>query len=129
MSREHEPVLVAIHVLSSRITRAFEARLDSQHGLSVAEWRVLLSLARRSGMAVSRAVRRLESQGHVRRKRKPSDGRSFVLEITAKGTRLFRKILPSADARYREILSGLTARERRSLGKILEKLIEHTGRL
>lgn len=144
MGREHvENVLVSIHVLSNRITRAFEARLESDHGLSVVEWRVLLSLASQSEltatdiherwamdkMAVSRAVRRLESQGRVRRSANPGDARSYVLSITKKGSRLFQKILPSADARYREILSGLTDREQRSLRRSLKKLIDHTGRL
>jgi DNA-binding MarR family transcriptional regulator len=140
---EHEPVLASIHVLSNRLTRAFESRLDGKHGISVPEWRVLLSLARVTGltakniherwamdkMAVSRAVRSLESQGYVKRTKHPRDRRSFVLEITPKGKRLFREILPSADERYREILAGLTPAELRSLRKILHKLIEHTDHL
>ena len=139
----HDNVLASIHVLSNRITRAFESRLESNHGLSVPEWRVLLSLASESAltakdiherwamdkMAVSRAVRRLESQGHVKRRKNPGDARSYVLSITNKGTRLFQKILPSADARYHEILSGLTVQEHRSLKRILKKLNEHTDRI
>ena len=138
-----EPVLASIHVLSNRITRAFESRLDGEHGLSVPEWRVLLSLSREpeltateiqsrwamDKMAVSRAVRRLESAGHVRRRAHPTDGRSFVLELTAKGTRLFEKILPSADERYREILSGLSRGDLGTLARILNELIEHTEHL
>ncbi len=141
--RHHDNVLASIHVLSNRITRAFESRLESNHGLSVPEWRVLLSLASESGltakdiherwamdkMAVSRAVRRLESQGQVKRRKNPGDARSYVLSITKKGNRLFQKILPSADARYHEILSGLTVQEQRSLKRILKKLNEHTDRI
>lgn len=143
MGSDHEPVLASIHVLSNRITRAFESRLEVEHGLSVPEWRVVLSLSREprstakdiherwamDKMAVSRAVRSLEALGHVRRTRHPGDGRSFVLELTAKGRRLFERILPSADERYREILSGLSASELRSLARILRKLIAHTERL
>ena len=146
-STEHAPqvdnVLASIHVLSNRVTRAFESGLDSKHGLSVPEWRVLLSLSNHTGltakdiherwamdkMAVSRAVRRLESRGHVKRSENPDDARSYVLSITKKGARLFEKILPSADARYHEILSGLTDHEQKSLRRILRKLIDHTGRL
>ena len=136
-------MLASIHVLSNRITLAFESRIETNHGLSVSEWRVLLSLSSQTDltakdiherwamdkMAVSRAVRRLESQGQVKRRKNPGDGRSYVLSITKKGTRLFQKILPSADARYHEILSGLTGQERRSLKRILKKLIDHTSRL
>ena len=142
-ARQHDNVLASIHVLSNRITLAFESRLEANHGLSVSEWRVLLSLSSQTDltakdiherwamdkMAVSRAVRRLESQGQVKRRKNPGDGRSYVLSITKKGTRLFQKILPSADARYHEILSGLTVQEQRSLKRILKKLNEHTDRL
>jgi DNA-binding MarR family transcriptional regulator len=141
--RRDYPLLASIHALSNRITRAFESRLESKHGLLVSEWRVLFSLASQRGltardiherwamdkMAVSRAVRRLESQELVERRKNPADGRSYVLAITAKGERLFDEILPSATARYREILSGLTANEQRSLARMLEKLIEHTERI
>lgn len=133
-------VLASIHVLSNRITRAFESRLDTMHGISVPEWRVLLSVVSRDGltakdiherwamdkMTVSRAVRRLESQGHVERSANPDDARSYVLTITKKGARLYRKILPSADARYREILSCLSRRDQSSLKRILERLIAHS---
>ena len=141
--RPHDNVLASIHVLSNRITRAFESRLESNHGLSVPEWRVLLSLVSQSDltakdiherwamdkMAVSRALRRLESQGQVKRRKHAGDARSYVLSITKKGTRLVQKILPSADARYREILSGLTVFEQKSLRRILKKLIDHTDRI
>ncbi len=141
--RTGDNVLASIHVLSNRITRAFESRLEADHGLSVPEWRVLLSLASQSGltgkdiherwamdkMAVSRALRRLESQGRVKRRKNPGDARSYVLSITKKGAGLVRKILPSADARYHEILSGLTVSEQRSLKRILKKLIDHTDRI
>lgn len=142
-ARRVDNVLASIHVLSNRITRAFESRLDSQHGLTVPEWRVLLSLARHSGltakdiherwamdkMTVSRAVRRLESRGHVKRRENPGDARSFVLALTKNGARLFEKILPSANERYREILSGLTAEEQKTFSRILRKLIEHSDLL
>src|SRR5690606_38918091 len=66
-------ILAAVHVLSSRISRAFDARLAREFDVSPPEWRVLLTLAQRPGasaneitaawamekMAVSRAVRRL----------------------------------------------------------------------
>ena len=142
--RPPDNVLASIHVLSNRITRAFESRLESNHGLSVPEWRVLLSLVSQSGLTAkdiherwamgqdggqSRATAELESQRHVKRRKHAGDARSYVLSITKKGTRLVQKILPSADARYREILSGLTPFEQKSLRRILKKLIDHTGRI
>ena len=136
-------VLASVHVLSNRITRAFEARIESRYGISVAEWRVLLSLFAASGltakqiheqwamdkMTVSRAVRRLEEHGRVQRHRHPEDGRSYVLVVTPRGMRLLKKILPTADARYREVLSCLTGRERAALERTLAKLLRHTSSL
>ncbi len=144
MGVEHsDNVLASVHVLSNRITRAFESRIEARYGISVAEWRVLLSLFGTSGltakeiheqwamdkMTVSRAVRRLEGDGRVRRHRHPEDGRSFVLVATPRGVRLVKKILPTADARYREVLSCLTGRERKALERTLVKLLRHTANL
>ena len=141
---EHsDNVLASVHVLSNRITRAFESRIEARYGISVAEWRVLLSLFGTSGltakeiheqwamdkMTVSRAVRRLEEDGWVKRHRHPEDGRSFVLVATPRGVRLVKKILPTADARYREVLSCLTGRERKALERTLVKLLRHTATL
>src|SRR5690606_6541935 len=81
-----ENVLAAIHVVSNRISRAFFADIEAQHGISLPEWRVMLTLARHPGMAamevadlwgmdkmaISRAVRRLEAAGLV--KRAPAHG-------------------------------------------------------
>ena len=138
-----ENILASIHVLSNRITRAFESRLDTMHGLTVPEWRVLLSVSSHPGltakdvherwamdkMTVSRAVRRLASHGYVKRSDNPGDARSYVLKVTKKGNRLFEKILPTADARYREILSCLSKSEQATLRRILGKLIAGTQTL
>src|SRR5262245_32300069 len=44
-------VLAAIHVVSNRISRAFYADIEARHGISLPEWRVMLTLARHPGMA------------------------------------------------------------------------------
>ena len=74
-----ENVLAAIHVVSNRISRAFYADIEARHGITLPEWRVMLTLTRHPGMAamavaelwgmdkmaISRAVRRLERSGLV----------------------------------------------------------------
>jgi len=133
-------VLASIHVLSNRITRAFEAKLDSEHGLSVPEWRVLLSVSHdvrptakdiheawaMDKMTVSRAVRRLDAKRLLRRVQSRHDRRRYELESTPRGARLIERILPTADARYHEILSCLTSRERAQFRKMLSKLTKHS---
>src|SRR5215510_12237391 len=92
-------VLAAIHVVSNRISRAFYADIEARHGISLPEWRVMLTLARHPGMAamavaalwgmdkmaISRAVRRLERRNLVRRTPAPDDRRRWVLELTPEG--------------------------------------------
>ncbi len=135
--------LASVHVLSNRITRAFFSEVESKHGLTLPEWRVLLSLADHAGltaneikdrwamdkMTISRAVRRLERTGRIARRRNPKDGRSYVLSVTKKGAGLYKKILPTANARYRELLSCLSETELSSLRTTLAKMIRHIEKL
>jgi DNA-binding MarR family transcriptional regulator len=136
-------VLASIHVLSRQIGRAFYGEIARRYGVGVPEWRVMLTLARRpaatSGeiaaqwamekMAVSRAVRRLERAGLVARRRVSNDRRRRALRLTAAGRRLYARILPAADARYRAIMACLGPAERAGLRRSLARLIAETGRL
>ena len=132
-------LLSDVHVLANLIGRAFSGQLDDLFGMSVPEWRVLLTLGRHPGltaaeitsrwamdkMAISRAIQRLEGDGHIGRDRNPSDRRSYKLKLTISGEALHQKILPTANKRYREIVSCLTRQELASLRLSVEKLIAH----
>jgi len=132
-------ILAAVHVLSSRISRAFDAKLAKAYDVSPPEWRVLLTLAQHpeasaneitaawamEKMAVSRAVRRLERLGRIRRQVDGADRRRYALILTPEGRRLYRRILPMANARYREITAVLTHAERAMLRRALAKLNRH----
>ena len=138
-----ENLLADIHVVSNRIGRAFAAEVTAKHGLSIAEWRVVLSLKQQPDrtarditrawgmekMAVNRAVRRLEAEGFVASRVDPGDKRRRVLRLTPSGMALYRRVEPDATARYREITEGLSAREKKALSGALGKLVERTGRL
>lgn len=134
-------LLSDIHVLANLTARAFSGQLDDLFGMSVPEWRVLLALARHPGstaaeitnrwamdkMAISRAIQRLEGDGHIGRDRNPSDRRSYKLSLSASGEALHQKILPTANKRYREFVSCLTREELGSFHNYLKKLIDHAG--
>lgn len=136
-------LLADIHVVSNRIGRAFAAEVTARFGLSIAEWRVVLSLhltpdrtardiTRAWGMekmAVNRAVRRLEEAGHVVSTLDRADKRRHTLKLSRRGQALYRKIEPAATARYREITAGLTAREKDVLARTLAKLVAGTDDL
>jgi DNA-binding MarR family transcriptional regulator len=130
-------ILACVHVLSNRISRAFFSEVSSRHGVSLAEWRVILTLAARGGatameiaalwghekMAVSRAVARLARRGALRRSRDRADRRRQPLALTAAGRRLYRAIEPDATARYRAIVGALLPAERTRLLDALQRLI------
>ena len=130
-------LLALIHVLSLQIGRAFHAQIAGEFEITIAEWRVLLSLSQRTGataneianiwamekMAVSRAVRRLERMQRITRSVKQEDRRSYALAITEDGKRLFERVVPAANARYREITSAATRDELAVLFRVLIKLV------
>lgn len=138
-----EDLLSEIHVLANLIGRAFSGQLDRAFGMSVAEWRVLLTLERYPGltaaeltsrwamdkMAISRAIQRLEAAGRIRRDRNPEDRRSLQLSLTETGRELYAAILPVANARYREFVSCLSRDELAGFRASLEKLIAHADTL
>lgn len=138
-----DDLLSEIHVLANLIGRTFAGQLEGSFGISVPEWRVLLTLARHPGltaaeitnrwamdkMAISRAIQRLQGDGHISRDRNPSDRRSYQLRLTASGEVMHQKILPGANKRYWEFVSCLTRDELANLHGLLEKLIDHAENL
>ena len=138
-----ENTLALIHVLSLQIGRAFHARIAKEFDVTIAEWRVLLSLNQRTGataneiadewamekMAVSRAVRRLERMNRITRRVNPQDRRSFALAMTGHGRQVLERILPAANARYREITSAATHEELTVFSRVLTKLVGQTRNL
>lgn len=87
-------------------SRGFQRVYREEHGLSRTEWRVMANLGKFGAMTardictvsheektkVSRAVARLEAEGHLARAPSPSDGRAEILSLTAKGQALFAEI-------------------------------------
>jgi len=125
-------------MLSNRIGKSFAPGLEAS-GLSVAEWRVLLTLAlveTASGqeitsrwaldkMAVNRAISALEKRHLVRKNTDTDDKRTRLLTLTAAGRRLYERQLPAANDRYRMLMAGLNRKEQTNLRDLLIKMIAH----
>ena len=138
-----ENVLASIHVLSRRIGAAFHPEVAARFGLTLPEWRVILTLNdapdtsasdimrlwAMEKMAISRAVRRLVRDGLVTRRRSATDRRSFTLRLTAKGGALHKRVLPAANRRFRDIVSCLDPAELAQLRTALAKLNRQAERL
>jgi DNA-binding MarR family transcriptional regulator len=125
----------------SQILDAFERELQARHGLSLAEYLVLLRLsdaqAHRMRMAemaeavamsksgATRLIDRLEQQGLVQRIPCPEDRRSVWACLTQKGIRRVKTIRPKYEAVVRQTLAEkLTRAEAAALAELLEKLVQ-----
>jgi DNA-binding MarR family transcriptional regulator len=132
-----------IHVLSHLMVRRVDPNITSTYGLSLIEWRIVITLARVAGlsaieiihswglekMAVSRAVRLLLRLGLIRRTNEPKGSRRCPLLLTRKGAAMHRAAWPHADADYRRVTSVLTAAEFASFTRISDKLISQARRV
>ena len=132
-----------LSVLANVVSRSLARLYEQEHGLTVAEWRLLAILARfgpmsangvceRSGMdkvRVSRAVARATSRGLVHRATDADDRRRSVLSLTAHGRSTHDRIVPRAKAREAEMLAVLTPEEVAVLLDTLQRLQEHATEL
>jgi DNA-binding MarR family transcriptional regulator len=123
--------------LHAAVTSELQGRLADEHGISLAEYGVLITLvsepdglrmtdlaARRliTPSGISRVVDKLERRGLVARHEDPSDRRGFLSVLTENGLRKLRNAQVTHHARVRELyLEGLTEREQKTLGRLLEK--------
>jgi DNA-binding MarR family transcriptional regulator len=135
--------LTLVHLLSNRITRAFYSEIETRFGVSLPEWRVMMTLARypdltavdittrwsMDKMTISRAIRRLEENGRIHRTRHPQDRRSYTVLLTDEGMAFYERVVPVANARYRAITACLDHSEAQQLRATLEKLINQAAGL
>lgn len=142
-ARPVDNVLSAVHVLANLIGEGFAEHLESAHGLTVAEWRVMLTLGREPGlsaaeitsrwamdkMAISRAIKRLTAAGLIARKRNAHDRRSYHLSLTKVGRARHAAVMPGATARYHDFVGCLNKTELKALRRALAKLIAHAETL
>ena len=128
--------LLRVH---SRMTKALDAELIAEHGISLSSYEVLLFLAgapdgqlRMSELAdgvllsrsgLTRLVDRMERDGLLRRERCEDDARGFNALITAEGRDLFQSARRTHLDGVRELfLSRLSADELRTLARLWEKV-------
>ena len=128
--------LLRVH---SRMTKALDAELIADHGISLSSYEVLLFLAdapdgrlRMSELAegvllsrsgLTRLVDRMERDGLLRRERCEDDARGFNALITAEGRDLFQSARRTHLDGVRELfLSHLSDDELRTLARLWEKV-------
>lgn len=132
-----------LSVLSNTVSAAIAEAYSERFGLTIPEWRVMAVLGRFPGLsaaevaertamdkvAVSRAVSRLLDAGRIRRSFADADRRRSILNLSAVGRRIHRRIAPILLQYETELLSALDADERRLLETMLARLDAQARRL
>lgn len=127
-----------LQLLARMIDRESARQLQSQSGLSLADWRVLAFVGT-AGLTsaaeictafqidraeVSRAISKLGTSGLIIRK--PDDGnrKRLLLQLTSAGAELFRKTRQARVAYFTKITADLTAEERRTLENLITRIAQ-----
>jgi DNA-binding MarR family transcriptional regulator len=122
----------------ARRTRAINARLRP-YGLDYSRWRILAVLNEYSGATMgrladltsvdrttlTRTLGLMEKAGLVIRRERESDRRSLAISLTAKGRRMFARILPLTLAETDRALSGFSLEEIGTLRDRLKRMAEN----
>ena len=123
--------------LAAEVSLALSSEYQERYGLDIPEWRVLATLGFRDGACsaqyisdctrthkstISRAVTALMRRQIVERVENEEDRREFALRLTRRGERLYQGLIPRLLRREQEILSCLSAQERKELASLLGKI-------
>lgn len=126
-----------LSVLANQVSQGIARTYSQRFGLSITEWRVIAILGRFDGIpaatvaehsamdkvAISRAVRRLVEVGLIERRDGRGDRRAKPLNLTDAGCEVYQAIAPAALEFESRLLAALTQAERRTLDRIVDKLL------
>jgi DNA-binding MarR family transcriptional regulator len=118
--------------------RALQRRLAA-HGVPFGHWTFLRILWERDGLtqrelsdeagvmepSTFAAIRSMEKQGYVKRRRVPGNRKNVYVHLTAKGRALKKKLVPLAEEVNEIGLRGLSARDRGTVKRALMKVIDN----
>ncbi|RIV89438.1 MarR family transcriptional regulator [Aurantiacibacter xanthus] len=124
-------------LLAKMMDRLTIRQLADEFGLTYAQWRVIARLGElRDGATVgriaeqaladraevSRAVSWLAEQQLLSRTEDPSDRRAQVLRLTAKGRKLYSKVIRTRTAFHQSITAALSAEEIAQFDGLIDKI-------
>jgi DNA-binding MarR family transcriptional regulator len=123
--------------LAAEVSNALSDEYQARYGLDIPEWRVVATLGfrveacsaqhvsdctRTHKSTISRAVSGLLERQIVERVENAEDRREFNLRLTRKGRALYEELIPRLLRREQEILSCLTAAERKQFSALFGKI-------
>jgi DNA-binding MarR family transcriptional regulator len=128
--------------LAAEVSAALSGEYQQRYGLDIPEWRVLATLGFRNDACsaqyiahctrthkstISRAVTALMTRQLVERVENEDDRREFRLRLTRKGKALYQELIPRLKRKEQEILSCLSAQERKDFALVLGKIEKSLG--
>lgn len=127
-----------IHDVQRLMRKRFEARASGL-GLSSAQWRLMVRVAKEEGItqarlaelleiepiSVSRLVDRMEEGGWIERRSDAADRRVRMIFPTAKASAAYAEVKSLAGEVYEVSLTGVSPEDRRVLVKALEMMVEN----
>jgi len=127
-----------IHDVQRLMRKRFEARAGGL-GLSSAQWRLMVRVAKEEGItqarlaelleiepiSVSRLVDRMEACGWIERRSDAADRRVRMIFPTAKASEAYAEVKSLAAEVYEVSLTGVSPEDRRVLIKGLEAMVEN----
>jgi DNA-binding MarR family transcriptional regulator len=123
--------------LAAEVSAALSDEYQVRYGLDIPEWRVIATLGFRDDACsaqfiaqctrthkstISRAVTTLLMRELIERVENEDDRRAFELRLSAKGHALYEELIPRLLHKERDILSCLTAQERKDFALALGKI-------
>jgi DNA-binding MarR family transcriptional regulator len=126
--------------LAAEVSAALSSEYRERYRLDIPEWRVLATLGFRNEACsaqyishctrthkstISRAVTTLMERRLIERVENADDRREFDLRLTRKGQALYEELIPRLKRKEQEILSCLTAEERKEFSLALGKIEKH----
>lgn len=128
--------------LAAEVSAALSIEYAARYGLDIPEWRVLATLGfrrepcsaqyishctRTHKSTISRAVTALLEREVIERVENEADRREFRLRLTRKGRILYEDLIPRLLRKEREILTCLSAQERKEFARLLGKVEKSLG--
>jgi transcriptional regulator, MarR family len=123
--------------LAAEVSAELSSEYRDRYGLDIPEWRVLATLGFRDDACtaqyiayctrthkstISRAVGHLLEQQLIERVENADDRRELALQLTRKGRAVYEELIPQLLRKEQDILSCLTAAERKEFANMLGKI-------
>jgi DNA-binding MarR family transcriptional regulator len=128
-----------LHLVNKLTDKSSADAYAHEFGLPIGQARCLAAIGRFAPLSVvdlaarsnldkaqaSRASQALVDRGLVAKRPSENDARSVVLSLTPRGRKLWAAVMALIMQRNNEIFGCLTPAERKELGRMLDRLIEH----